>query len=173
MIRCPACDRQHRAGTLFCKECGTYLPTGSALRTDPLSEKERTAPQANPWSDGAGDIPESKEPATIRVTIPETGRQVQLPAASDILIGRLDAASQVFPQLDLTADGGLEAGVSRRHAKVHHQDGRFLVEDLGSANGTYVNGRRLTSYLPHPIRSGDELRLGRLVLIVEFDGASV
>ena len=38
MIECPSCGRKHRPGTLFCSECGMYLPTGGPLRTEPLPE---------------------------------------------------------------------------------------------------------------------------------------
>ena len=40
MIECPSCGKKHRPGTLFCTECGVYLPTGGALRTEPLPTDE-------------------------------------------------------------------------------------------------------------------------------------
>jgi pSer/pThr/pTyr-binding forkhead associated (FHA) protein len=153
MIECPSCGRQHRPGTLFCSECGVYLPTGGPLRTEPLPEEEQDVTR----------------PATLRFIMQESGRQVQLPVVSEIYLGRLDAAHGIFPDLDLTPDGGLEGGISRRHAKIHHKAQRFFIEDVGSANGTFLNGQRLTPYLPHPLQNGDKLQLGRLQLSVEFD----
>jgi len=44
----------------------------------------------------------------------------------------------------------------------------YLVEDVGSANGTFLNGQRLTPYLPHVLKDGDELQLGRVKLEVEI-----
>ena len=64
----------------------------------------------------------------------------------------------------IQAANGLEGGVSRRHARVHQQKSQFFIEDLGSANGTFLNGQRLTPYLPHPLRDGDEVQLGRVRL---------
>ena len=168
MIECPSCGRQHRPGTLFCSECGVYLPTGGPLRTEPLPEEELPASRANPWATGAGEDQESQKPATLRIIMAESGRQVQLPVVSEVYLGRLDAAHGIFPDLDLTADGGLEGGVSRRHAKIHQKGNRFFIEDVGSANGTFLNGQRLTPYLPHPLQTGDELQLGKLELSVEF-----
>jgi pSer/pThr/pTyr-binding forkhead associated (FHA) protein len=52
--------------------------------------------------------------------------------------------------------------VSRRHARIQRQRTQFFVEDLGSANGTFLNGQRLTPYLPHPLHDGDELQAGRV-----------
>jgi len=86
------------------------------------------------------------------------------PPGGEAVLGRLDATRGVFPDVDLTPDGGLEGGVSRRHARVHQQKSQFFIEDLGSANGTFLNGQRLTPYLPHPLRDGDEVQLGRVRL---------
>lgn len=50
-----------------------------------------------------------------------------------------------------------EQHVSRQHAVISYRDGVYLVTDLGSANGAWVNDKRLTE--PYPMVSGDELRL--------------
>lgn len=54
-----------------------------------------------------------------------------------------------------------ESTMSRRHAAVGYRDGAFYVEDLGSTNGTYVNGK---AHRSAPLRDGDAIRLGRLEL---------
>lgn len=50
---------------------------------------------------------------------------------------------------------------SQQHARVYSSDGRFFVEDLGSTNGTYVNGRKI-SY-PLELRHGDRIKIGKTV----------
>jgi len=95
-----------------------------------------------------------------------TGREIQLPSTAEVHIGRLDAAHGIFPDLDLSPDGGLEGGVSRHHCKIHQRGSAYLVEDVGSANGTFLDGQRLTPYLPHVLKDGDELQLGRIKLKV-------
>jgi pSer/pThr/pTyr-binding forkhead associated (FHA) protein len=50
---------------------------------------------------------------------------------------------------------------------------RLAVNDLGSANGTYVNGQRLTSFQKHVVAHGDHLILGRLHLIISFGAAEL
>jgi pSer/pThr/pTyr-binding forkhead associated (FHA) protein len=54
--------------------------------------------------------------------------------------------------------------VSQLHARVFQQDGQPMVEDLGSTNGTYLNGRRLSA--PSPMRRGDQLQVGSSVMEV-------
>jgi pSer/pThr/pTyr-binding forkhead associated (FHA) protein len=109
--------------------------------------------------------------AVLRIKVLSTDRQVQLPSGEHVHIGRLDAAHGIFPDIDLSLDGGLEGGVSRRHCKIWREGGEYCVEDLGSANGTFLNGERLTPYLPHSLGDGDDLQLGqvRLGVIIETE----
>ena len=53
--------------------------------------------------------------------------------------------------------------VSRRHAQITFQGGRYIIEDLGSTNGTFVNGRRITT--PTPLHNGDVIEMGESVSI--------
>jgi len=166
MIECPSCGRKHRPGTLFCSECGVYLPTGGPLRTEPLPEEELPVSRANPWASEL--VKEERQVSLIplRFKVLSTGRQIQLPSTPEVHIGRLDAAHGIFPDLDISANGGLEGGVSRHHCKIHQRGSAYLVEDVGSANGTFLNGQRLTPYLPHVLKDGDELQLGCVKLQV-------
>jgi pSer/pThr/pTyr-binding forkhead associated (FHA) protein len=148
---------------LFCSECGVYLLTGGPLRTEPLPESDLPASRADPW---ATSTPGAAETAvvTLTITVVASGRQLPLTGSNEFVLGRLDATRGVFPDVDLTPDGGLEGGVSRRHARIQRQRTQFFIEDLGSANGTFLNGQRLTPYLPHPLHDGDELQIGRIRL---------
>jgi pSer/pThr/pTyr-binding forkhead associated (FHA) protein len=162
MIECPSCGHLHRPGTLFCSECGVYLLTGGPLRTEPLPESDLPATRADPWESGEKGGTAEAQREMLLIIVPPSGRQLTLPAEGEAVIGRLDATRGVFPNIDLTPEGGLEGGVSRRHARIHKQKSQYFIEDLGSANGTFLNGQRLTPYLPHPLHDGDELQLGRV-----------
>jgi hypothetical protein len=52
--------------------------------------------------------------------------------------------------------------VSQLHARVFHREGQYLVEDLGSTNGTYLNRQKVTG--PMVIRAGDELQIGNTIM---------
>ncbi len=52
--------------------------------------------------------------------------------------------------------------VSQVHARIFSKDGAYVVEDLGSTNGTYLNRRRITS--PTELQRGDQLKIGKTVL---------
>jgi len=57
-----------------------------------------------------------------------------------------------------------DAEVSRRHAQISLQEGRYIIEDLGSTNGTFVNGRRVNS--PVPLHNGDVIEMGEAARII-------
>ncbi len=79
-------------------------------------------------------------------------------------IGRWDADGGVFPDVDLDSDDP-EAKVSRRHARISLSDDQYLIEDLGSTNGTFVNrGHRLTPGDRQPLKDGDEIIVGKTFL---------
>ena len=79
-------------------------------------------------------------------------------------IGRWDADSGIFPDVDLDADDP-EAKVSRRHARITRRAGQYFIEDLGSTNGTFVNrGRRLVPGDRLPLKDGDEIIIGKTFL---------
>ena len=63
---------------------------------------------------------------------------------------------------DLTGFGGMEKGVSRKHAVIHHSGSDYTVEDMGSTNGTYVNRKKVIPNTPEAIKPGDEIRFGKL-----------
>ena len=166
MIKCPVCQAEHPENTLFCDECGSYLQGGDQKETDPLAAAEVT------WMEREETIEVSEEevvsPVSLKLSISDSGRDVELPLTKEVNIGRLDPASASFPDIDLTSDGGLEKGVSRRHAKITRRGSEVFIEDLGSINGTFLNRKKLTPYLPQALKSGDELQLGKLILRVSL-----
>ena len=60
------------------------------------------------------------------------------------------------------------SAVSRRHAVLAYADGRWWIEDRGSANGTFVNGERVPFAAPHPLRHGDRITLGDEELVFSW-----
>lgn len=116
------------------------------------------------------DKPEQIDTNNPRVTarlIVERGGRVGREFAvtsSETNIGRWDADSGIFPDVDLDEDDP-EAKVSRRHARVLNHNGQYFIEDLGSTNGTFVNrGRRLLPGKRHALQNGDEIIVGKTFL---------
>ncbi|HMV86032.1 MAG TPA: FHA domain-containing serine/threonine-protein kinase [Blastocatellia bacterium] len=94
----------------------------------------------------------------------EMNAQFALNLEGESLIGRLDPNRGIRPEVDLSKYDP-SARVSRRHARILAQGTQFFIEDLGSANGTVVNGSlKLPQGKPHMLVSGDELKLGETTL---------
>jgi pSer/pThr/pTyr-binding forkhead associated (FHA) protein len=171
MITCPECQLQELEGTLFCSNCG------AALLADDEQGKTRTMPFVKTAQTGASPAPlvgKRAQPAEtarrIRFIIPLSGRQVTLPLRERLEIGRSDPRRDIAPDLDLSYDGGSEAGVSRLHAAIVLTAQGLAIMDLDSVNGTWVNNYRIPPRLPFAIDNGDELKLGELVIHVFYEG---
>ena len=88
-----------------------------------------------------------------------------LPQQEEILIGRADPHVTSPPDVDLGLHGGDLAGVSRQHARLLHHPEGWLLEDLHSTNGTFLNNVPVLPGQPVRVRSGDVIRYGQLTLV--------
>ncbi|NWF70233.1 MAG: FHA domain-containing protein [Chloroflexi bacterium] len=102
----------------------------------------------------------------IMLIIQETPVRVLLVQGTAMVLGRTDVRTNFYPDLDLTPYGGAECGVSRTHCRLFYKNHMLFVTDLGSSNGTYLNGRKLPPNRPENLAIGDVLALGRLVIEV-------
>ncbi|MCS6881115.1 MAG: FHA domain-containing protein [Oscillochloridaceae bacterium] len=173
MQRCTHCNAQQLDGAIFCSECGASL-LGNPQRRETTASLNRAAAARGEEPASAMneplviDAPAESLAPTFTLVVINSGRRITLEAGDTLLIGRKDNQRGIYPDVDLGLDGGYDAGVSRRHAMISLQNGSYCIEDLASANGTFVNGRRLPPQEPFPIRSGDELKLGTLLLRFEI-----
>lgn len=76
------------------------------------------------------------------------------------LLGRGDPRNNILPDIELT-DLDRQRITSRRHACIEFDQTTYTVTDLGSNNGTWLNGRRLQAKTPEPLTDGDEITLGK------------
>jgi CRP-like cAMP-binding protein len=84
--------------------------------------------------------------------------------STEALIGRFDSVTGQSPEVDLTKEDQ-SRNISRRHARLVFKEGAFYVaEEIGTMNGTFLNGKKLANGVLTPIADGDELTLCRLVL---------
>lgn len=120
----------------------------------PLSEPDPSADQADGGT-RVYAVPILRAPeAVIEVREPgRAARRISLTGAP-IRIGRA-------PECELVLKDSM---VSRRHARLHARDGVLLLTDLGSTNGTRVNGNRITELV---LGEGDRIQIGETSLVVE------
>ncbi|MEK7832944.1 MAG: FHA domain-containing protein [Acidobacteriota bacterium] len=136
--------------------------TTGNLRSNPYSPDSGQQPAMNVSNQPAAEAP------TVRAKlIIQRGGKVgkEFPIVGiEALIGRWDADGGIFPDVDLDQDDP-EAKVSRRHARIQFLNNQYLIEDLGSTNGTFINrGPRLLPGIKQPLNNGDEIIVGKTFL---------
>jgi FHA domain len=181
---CPECNTPHEADSgNFCEICGYNFLTG-AKGGDPLSAfpppvrspimtATATAPTQPPTSSSSLDAPApvtnavskwqlviSIDPSLATPNSPPAPTQtpitIELTHPTN-LIGRTSQARAIHPEIPVNWDDA----VSSRHAILTlHPDGTLVLRDIGSSNGTIVNGREIAIMADIPISSGDEITLG-------------
>ena len=105
----------------------------------------------------------------ISLLIIESGQILPLAERTEFTLGRSAEGQPIIPDVDLTAYNAYANGVSRLHAAIKLVNNRIVVVDLGSSNGTYLNGTRLSPYMETPVAHGDLVYLGKLKIQVLID----
>ncbi len=108
-------------------------------------------------------------PLTDEPLAPAASRPMYLIVVSGGSPGALHEIKATGTRVGRSQDNGIrfaDLGVSRRHATiVSDASGEAWVTDLGSSNGTFLNGDRLPAHTPHQLRDGDRLRIGTAVVV--------
>jgi serine/threonine protein kinase len=142
MVYCGFCGGRIAYDDVYCAHCGQRQPlavASAALRTARATAK------------------------LVVMGTTELDSSFQLHKESSH-IGRSDPHSQIFPEVDLSKFDP-QTKISRRHARIFRKGDVYLVEDLGSVNGTVLNDSlRLAPHQPRALESGDKLRLGETTL---------
>jgi hypothetical protein len=103
-----------------------------------------------------------------RLLHPKSGMEFPLATGAETTIGRRDPVTGIHPDVDLTPVDG-QRSISRRHAKIYHRGGRYYVaEEIGTMNGTFVNGHRIETGVPMEIKPGDEVRFGVIETVFQL-----
>ena len=160
MILCQNCLHEELLGAMFCSECGVQLIYAAGVPTSAvrLTTSKLWAKQVNMQSN---PVPATNPDALISLNIISTGDYLPLSGQEEVTLGRVSEGQPVTPDIDLTPYKAYEGGVSRLHASIRMIEDLVVVTDLGSANGTRVNGMQITPHIPCPIKHGDILTLGK------------
>lgn len=169
---CPSCKFGNPADAVTCQYCGKpfesaledYLRTKQvhrqtkALRQS-LEEREETEPGLAP-SEG------------VAIFILGQSTPIEILLEKEFIIGRsAEAAEEKL--VDLTSYDAYALGVSRRHLMVRRAGNGYEVVDLDSRNGTWVNEQSLVPQSPVAVKSGAQIRLGNLRIVISFRPQSI
>jgi hypothetical protein len=186
---CPNCSAPNAPDALFCEDCGYDFTTGSRPRPlTPPDPSPATPAAAGPGpaapADGTAGRPEGEfgwvaelwvDPSWYEAQespdpLPSAGLPVVRPLRGrSLLVGRTSQSRNIHPDVDCQTD----SGVSRRQSQLTTDGTRWWVEDLDSANGTFVgpaSGALPTDPIPagvrHELRQDDRIYIGAWTRLV-------
>jgi len=151
VVFCPSCGHRNPTGVNFCSSCGAALVSTAPDTSVSMHPVEGLA-------DVLGDeaaVGLLELPRGVRMLVVAHGSDVgaRFPLEADIVQAGRHPESDIFLD-DIT--------VSRRHAEFVTRDKITVVRDVGSLNGTYVNGKRIDEAR---LSSGDEVQIGKFKLL--------
>jgi len=158
MITCPACGHEISNDARFCSRCGEKLGSTESTSTMPVMDDQTLTNELSSTDIAAIDaLPNG---SALLVVLKGPG------AGSRYLLKEDHAVAGRGPNSDIFLD---DITVSRSHASFAKEQGSFMIEDMGSLNGTYVNRQLLKE--PVLLRNGDEVQVGKYKMVY-FLGSS-
>lgn len=168
---CPVCKNKNNRDAIVCIHCGASF---EYQRSDSMSTTRN--------ADISGMVPEGITESPIdNALIPEDGIAIYVAGTSkpvylifkdELVFGRKAEEPFEGDLLDLTALGGYQMGISRRHAVIRKMEKGYELTDLGSTNGSWLNNERLAPFKPYALASGSQLRFGRMQLLILYHPVS-
>jgi hypothetical protein len=156
-VYCNHCGHRNPPGATFCSSCGAVVEPGGEETTVTFAPVE-----------AAGDVAEDELtvtlgefPATMAMVVVKRGPN----AGSKFMLDADVTRAGRHPDSDIFLD---DITVSRRHAEIVRAGDSYILRDVGSLNGTYLNRERIEEA---KLSNGDELQIGKFKLVF-FSGAA-
>ena len=178
---CPQCGHQNPLTALKCEICNAELEAT-------IKDHEEDAPNTKPIDDieyessktlHINDLLNADEELNtgkallqgdLLLIVQQGGKRYEIAnnQLQEVVLGRRNRETGYTPTVDLADVDGHKYGVSRRHATLARRDNYLVLIDHSSANGTYLNGKRLAPEQPRVVRDADMIKLGQLELLISF-----
>ncbi len=171
MIDCASCHREIDTDSVYCDQCGTEIlicPTCGEIGTTKFCLKDGTRMKANKAAVTVAPLGTVADPVAVGAPAGLTQRIVD-PTASPVGLRLRHASGSVLTVNNGDVLGRREGAhtktcqewshISGRHGRVSERDGKWYYQDLGSTNGSYINGARIEGNRKAPVTAGDRVRL--------------
>lgn len=170
MILCPNCHNQEMSGALFCSECGARLVVTEAPTTHHI-ERNQTGllvfqPRQVSTPPPTPVVSATLAEDSVSLHLIESGMILHLSGQNEFTLGRVAEGQPILPDVDLSPYEAYSQGVSRLHAALKMNNQRVFITDLGSSNGTRVNGQKIMPNVDYPLNHGDVVALGKFKIQV-------
>jgi hypothetical protein len=163
---CPICKFSNLPEANFCSHCGAPLSQSSTTLRKSIDEHLA----------GEEELIESLKRVISGLTEPgiafylrEGSKPIAVCTEQEFVLGRHSSElTGKEPLVDLSPYDAFALGVSRRHALIRRNGATYEITDLDSSNGTWLDTSRLSPQTPYPFKSGAQIRLGKLVLLIVY-----
>jgi hypothetical protein len=158
---CSICQTQNEPEAARCAQCGQPLESDTTIWTAIALADVAVEPELpiEPVADGLA----------LYVVGAHDREPIRCSGQTTLILGRSSQAAPLAERLiDLSRFEAYALGVSRQHARITPNDRGYAIEDLGSSNGTWLNGNRLEARQLYQLRGGDHIQLGELLIFVYF-----
>ncbi len=168
MIQCPNCQYQEPQGALFCSNCGAQLVFGEYKSTHAIyrSQSDPLQPITDPREKGGGGAQAGGASFSLSINIIDRDQIMPLVGRNEYTIGRVAEGQPILPDIDLSNFDAYAQGVSRLHASIRVAGTQVNLVDLGSSNGTRLNGEKIVPNNEYPLKNGDLISLGKFKIQV-------
>ena len=163
-IFCAACQRRNAIGTETCVFCGA--PLEMKVRDITSTKKMASTFEPAPESAQCVEYLQQLPIGSLALFVMEEDDPIVIRNPETIVLGRFSETGGA--SVDISSYGPLSRGVSRTHARITCNQGLYILEDLGSTNGTWLNQQRLMPGKLHELHNGDTIMLGALQIMVCF-----
>lgn len=168
MIVCPNCHHKELPGALFCSECGArlisldYLTTQSIKKTNTDNLEDGGVNVLTEDTSQEELLGKQSITADLALYLLDAKQTLQMAGRNEYTLGRVADGQPILPDVDLSPFDAYAQGVSRLHAAIKINKNRVAIMDLGSSNGTRVNGQKIVPHVDYPINHNDQIALGKL-----------
>ena len=160
MIVCSNCQHDNLTGAMFCAECGaSFAGAHSLIEQSPDPEKYQSVTKKSS-NDPSQKFSGGETWGSLHLV--DTGQILPLSQRNEFTMGRTSESQPIRPDIDFSPYQGYDAGVSRMHAVIKRDGDRIILMDLGSSNGTYWNGTRLSPNVEQIIHHRDMVALRKM-----------
>lgn len=160
---CDACGAENPAGEAYCEDCGAALGGAGSSTPVPTATVPDAPPPVTPPPQPTAAPPAPVAASSSKLKLANGAEEWSL--SKDVInIGRRSPVDGIFPEVDLT-EADTDSYISRRHGRITMGEQGPIYEDLGSSNGSFLNGTRLQQGVQAVVKDGDRLRLGKTELV--------
>lgn len=162
---CPACKLYNKSDAVNCQHCGAVLVDDSAeaVTTQRVDEPFELTDEIREQVTRTYTPPSR----SLSLFLLNRGEPIAVRTEDEFVLGRVDEPTSESI-VDLTKFDGFAMGVSRRHALIQAAGEKYMLSDLNSSNGTWLNGHRLLPVRLYVLPTGAVIQLGRMKLVISY-----